>query len=155
MNLVRVCVHFVWGTWDRLPLIEEKFERELYRYIEQVCADDGCEMLAVGGTDTHIHLMLMLPATKTLAQVMHDVKGGSSRFFTETLTPGAWFAWQGGYAAFSVAARDKPKLCAYVANQKRHHADQTLWPLAEQLPELSSVLSSVSAQAETRRPRPQ
>jgi putative transposase len=67
-----------------------------------------------------------LGSTVSLAQFMQHVKSGSSRFFSETLKPGAWFAWQGSYGAFAVSLRDREKIIAYLGNQKQHHADGAL-----------------------------
>ena len=130
-NLVQVCVHFVWATWDRVPLVTEDIEREIYRYIQQVCADDNCRVLAIGGMPDHVHLLLALGSTVSIAELMQHVKGGSSRLVSQTLRPGEWFQWQGSYGAFAVCARDAPKIITYINHQKTHHKDHTLWPNAE------------------------
>ena len=62
-NKLCVAVHFVWATWDRQPLITEDIERGLWRYIETVCTDDHCEVLAIGGMPDHVHLLALLSNT--------------------------------------------------------------------------------------------
>ena len=62
-NKLCVAVHFVWATWDRQPLITEDIERGLWRYIGAVCADDHCEVLAIGGMPSHVHLLALLSNT--------------------------------------------------------------------------------------------
>jgi putative transposase len=132
-NKLCVAVHFVWATWDRQPLITEDIERELWRYIGAVCADDKCEILAIGGMPDHVHLLVLLSNTVTMADLMKCVKGGSSAFVSDKLRPGEWFKWQGSYGAFSVSRPQIDKVAEYIANQKQHHADGgTLWPDAEQ-----------------------
>ena len=131
-NKLCVAVHFVWATWDRQPLITPDIERDLWRYIGAVCADDKCEVLAIGGMPDYVHLLVLLSNTITLADFVQHVKGGSSRFVSEKLTPGAWFQWQGSYGAFSVSRPQIAKVVDYIANQKQHHAEGTLWPDAEQ-----------------------
>ena len=106
-NKLEICLHFVWGTWDRLPLVTQDRERDIYRYIETVCKDDKCEVLAIGGMPDHIHLLVLFQNTLSVADLMNHVKGGSSRFVSEQLAPGQWFAWQGNYGAFSVSRRDR------------------------------------------------
>ncbi len=150
-NKLSVAVHFVWATWDRQPLIAEEIERDLYRYMEAVCNDDHCEVLAVGGMPDHVHLLVLLSNTVTLADLVRHVKGGSSRFVSKRLRPGSWFAWQGSYGAFSVSQGNIPKVIAYIQSQKEHHTLGTLYPNAE---ETSEIVSSVPAQAATGRPRP-
>lgn len=131
-NKLSVAVHFVWATWDRQPLITEAIERDLYRYMKTVCCDDKCEVLAIGGMPDHVHLLVLLSNTITLANLVRHIKGGSSRFVTQRLKPGLWFAWQGSYGAFSVSRPQINKVVQYIANQKQHHAEGTLWPNAEE-----------------------
>ena len=150
-NKLSVAVHFVWATWDRQPLITKEIERDLYKYMEAVCNDDKCEVLAIGGMPDQVHLLVLLSNTITLADFVRHVKGGSSRFVPKCLKPGEWFAWQGSYGAFSVSLANVPKVIAYIQNQKQHHALGTLWPNAE---ETNEIVLSVPAQAATRRPRP-
>ncbi len=105
-NKLRAYVHFVWATWDRLPLIKPEVERELLCYISTVFSDDACEVLASGGMEDHVHLLVAIAATISMADLMKHVKGGSSRYMSENLTPGDWFQWQGHYGAFSLSHRD-------------------------------------------------
>ncbi len=74
--------------------------------------------LALGGMPDHVHLFVALSNTIPLAQLMKDVKDALSRFVSETPQPGHWFAWQPNCGAFSVSARDKKSVIAYIGNQK-------------------------------------
>src|SRR5438045_1336746 len=65
-NKLRVCVHFVWATKDRLPLVGADIERDLYRCIRAICADIKCDCLAAGGVEDHVHLMPALNSTLSL-----------------------------------------------------------------------------------------
>ena len=87
-NKLSVAVHFVWATWDRQPLMTEDIVRDLYKYMEAVCNDDHCEVLAIGGMPDHVHLLVLLSNTVTLADLVRHVKGGSSRFVSKRLKPG-------------------------------------------------------------------
>ena len=62
-----------------------------------------------------------------------------------------WFAWQGGYGAFSVGQVDTSKVIAYIQNRKGRHTLGTLYTNAE---ETNEIVLSVPAQAATGRPRP-
>ena len=143
-NKLAVYIHFVWSTWDRLPLIAEEIERPLHRFIWGVCKDNGCEPIAIGGMADHVHLLVGMASTVTIADLVRRVKSGSSHYFSETLKPGEWFAWQRHYGAFSVRPRDRKTIIEYINKQKEHHAKGTVWPSAE--PEVESS----SAQADER-----
>ena len=62
-NLLRVYVHFVWATKERLPLLSPDIERDVHRYITQICEDDGCQVHAIGGTENHVYLLVTLSGT--------------------------------------------------------------------------------------------
>jgi REP element-mobilizing transposase RayT len=122
-NCIRVPIHFVWATHERLPLIEETVQRRLWRYIEATCREMRCEVLAVGGVSDHIHLLVNFPSTLSFAELMKRVKGGSSRFASQELHDGQWFQWQTHYGAFAVSFDEVDAVIAYIAHQKQHHAD--------------------------------
>jgi len=131
-NRISVLIHFVWATWNREPLIQTVWERELYRIMEAAFQNNRCIVVAIGGTENHIHALASITNTTTLAKLMHDVKGETSHFINARYTPPFMFRWQGSYGAFSVSAHDKERVATYIRNQKEHHANDSLWPRAEQ-----------------------
>ena len=135
-NKLDICLHFVWATWDRLPLITEEIEQEVYRCLEQACREEKCEVLAVGGMPDHVHVLLLSHNTATAAGLMNHLKGGSSRFVSEQLLPGGWFAWQANYGCFSVSRSHRKRVIDYIQNQKQQHTDGNLWSDAEETNEL-------------------
>ena len=131
-NKVSGGIHFVWTTLHRFPKITEDIERDLYRYITKVCQDDGCTVLALNGMPDHVHLLIALPLTTTIPKLMKDIKGGSSRFVAQELKNENWVGWQEHYGAFAVSSSHLRRICAYVENQKLHHAKGDLLESAEE-----------------------
>ncbi len=119
-------VHFVWATWDREPTLTPDVEARLYACIAARCRELQAHLLAIGGVADHLHVLLRLPATLTVAQAASDLKGASSRFATRDLNLPA-FRWQGAYSARSVSPQGTGDVCAYIEDQKRHHADKTTY----------------------------
>lgn len=132
-NKLALYVHFVWATWDRLPLITPQLERRLLRYIEGVARKLGCTVLAINAVPDHVHVLLSMPSTVTIADLAKNMKGASSRFVNEELHPSAQFKWQGSYGAFTVSRWDTEKIIGYVNRQKEHHAVSELWPELEEM----------------------
>ncbi len=95
------------------------------------CARLNAEVLAIGGVEDHVHLLLRLPATLSLSELLKQLKGTSAHLVTHQLAPGAFFKWQGGYAAFSVSPRHLRQVADYIANQRHHHRTDTLLPALE------------------------
>ncbi len=68
-----VYVHFVWATWDREALITPQLEIQLYDCIRARCRDMQAHLLACGGVADHLHLLLRLPATRSLCEVVKKI----------------------------------------------------------------------------------
>lgn len=95
--------------------------KELYAYLATVVRRVDCECFRVGGVADHVHLAVRLSRTVTVAQLVQDLKTGSSKWL-KTQTPElAQFAWQSGYGAFSVGPSDLNALLAYIDTQEEHH----------------------------------
>ena len=118
----RLYVHAVWATWDRLPLITAAMEPRLYGAILEKCRALKAYPLAAGGMSDHVHLLVRLPATLTVADLIKGVKGSSSHLMTRIGKPGGFFKWQGAYGAFTLAAADVDRCINYIRAQKQHHA---------------------------------
>jgi len=149
-NKLRVFVHFVWATWDRQELITEEVERPLHRCIEAICEKCGCPVLAINGMCDHVHVLVKLTNTITMADLMEKVKGGSSRFVTDDLKPNSGFKWRGSYGAFSVSPHEKQKVVSYIENQKRHHKEGTVWPYGEETSEFRDMTTATAQPATTK-----
>lgn len=140
-NKLSLFYHLVWSTWDRAPLITPDIEKILYREIEHEVLLMKCKVLAIGGIEDHVHLLLEMPPTISVSQSVKQIKGASSLFVNDTLRPTHKFKWQASYAAFSVSRWDTETIIGYIGKQKEHHAAGTLNPLLE----LSSPLGVLSS----------
>jgi putative transposase len=109
-------VHCIFGTKGRLPLIREP--EHLWSLIRAVARNAQIEVLAAGGTTNHLHLLLKLPKTRTLADVMRELKANSSLRIRKQLPA---FAWQDGYGAISVSPSAIHAVTQYIAHQEEHH----------------------------------
>jgi putative transposase len=125
-----VYVHLVWATWDRQPLLTGETEAAAYACIRTECAVMGVEIVAIGGMEDHVHLLIRLPMTLSIAAVVKQVKGATSHMLTHKVGHEN-FKWQGAYGAFSVEKKSVPVVQRYVDLQKERHADGSLWPTLE------------------------
>ncbi len=72
----------------------------------------------------------MCPGTQNMAALRLTmapgaVKATSSKWIRETYSDAGAFAWQSGYAAFTVRQSAAAKVAASIENQKEHHRIQT------------------------------
>jgi putative transposase len=129
----RLFYHAVWGTKNRLELIDPAWEKDLYGYIWGKATALECIPHAIGGIADHIHVVISIPPKLCVATLVGKLKGASSHHINQRYTSGA-FLWQAEYGIFSVSERSLPAVVAYVNNQKKHHANKTLHVELENMP---------------------
>jgi putative transposase len=112
--------HLVFGTKDRMPLIEAAWRLRLHEYLGGTIRGLGGFPQEVGGVADHVHLLVGLKATHCLADVMRELKKASSAWVHDELGI-LGFAWQEGYAAFTVSATAREAVRSYIARQEEHH----------------------------------
>jgi putative transposase len=110
-----IFVHCVFSTKARHPLIPTDRAPELYAYLSGIAHGEGFSIVVAGGTANHVHTLIALPASATLATAVQKLKGSSSRWM------GRGFSWQEGYGAFSVSPSQLPVVKKYIQNQETHH----------------------------------
>ena len=126
---VAVFVHAAWSTWDRLPLLVGEMERRVHRAISAKCTEIGAEVVALGGVEDHVHLLISLPPTIPLSRLIGEIKGASSHLANhDARVQDHFFKWQGAFGATSVSPRALGDVKAYIMNQKAHHQEQSLIP---------------------------
>jgi REP element-mobilizing transposase RayT len=112
--------HLVFSTKNREPTIAKLWRARLHEYLGGTVAGLGGIPQGVGGIADHVHLLVGLKATHCLADFMRELKKSSSLWVHEQIHERG-FAWQQGYAAFSVSATARPSVRSYIANQEEHH----------------------------------
>ena len=81
--------------------------------------------IEIGGVEDHVHILLSLPSTASIAKALQLVKGGSSKWVHETFPEHRLFGWQEKYGAFSVSMSQLDKTIEYIKNQPEHHCKMT------------------------------
>jgi putative transposase len=113
--------HLVFSTKDRRPLIDPKTKLRLREYTRGIVREEEGELLELDGVADHVHLLVRLHPTRAVADALRIIKANSSKWLNETSRRGPKFAWQEGYAAFTVSQSQVPRLLAYIRGQEKHH----------------------------------
>lgn len=116
--------HLVFGTKNHEPLITPAWRDRLHAYLGGVIAPSTVCPKPVGGVADHVHLLIGLRATHTLAAVLRETKLVSSAWVHEEVGISS-FAWQEGYGAFTVSASQLESVRAYIEEQEEHHRTRT------------------------------
>ena len=112
--------HLVFSTKERYPWIEAAWRARLHEFLGGCVRQLKGIPEAVGGTEDHVHLLVGLRATHTLADVLRDIKKASSNWVHDSVGKRI-FQWQEGYGAFTVSAPMRATVVRYIRNQERHH----------------------------------
>jgi putative transposase len=112
--------HLVFATKNREPLIAPAWRARLHEYMGGTISGLGGFPQGVGGTADHVHLLVGLKATHCLADVLRELKKAASLWVHNEIGLLA-FAWQEGYAAFTVSAPGREPVQRYIAHQEEHH----------------------------------
>ncbi len=62
----------------------------------------------------------------SVSGIMKSIKGSSSHWLNDTRRINEKFAWQEGYAAFTVSTSSVATVRRYIANQESHHRTLSL-----------------------------
>ena len=120
-----IYVHLIFSTKDRTDWIREDWENELHRYFAGTLRNQGNKLIEAGGTPNHVHLLFSIAKQSSMSNIVRDLKANSSSWVHRELPECRGFAWQAGYAAFSVSYSSIADVQAYVREQKEHHRTRT------------------------------
>jgi REP element-mobilizing transposase RayT len=124
-SLVKNYVHITFSTKNRVPLISEEVENELYSYIGGICKKLECSPIKIGGFYDHVHIFTSLSKKISLMILLEKVKANSSKWIKSKGDSFSKFYWQNGYGAFSVNPHEIDKVISYIEKQKEHHKKKT------------------------------
>jgi len=78
-------LHLVWSTWDRHPFLVGEVRDRIYECIQAECVNLRVEVIAIGGIEDHLHLLVRVPPTIAPADLVKRVKGASSHMMNPRL----------------------------------------------------------------------
>ena len=113
--------HIIFSTKNRFDFITDDIADELYAYIGGIVRNKDGRLLKAGGTANHGHLLLSTNKNHLIPDVIGAVKRDSSKWVKSKGGMLSKFAWQDGYAAFTVGYAQLETISNYIANQKEHH----------------------------------
>ena len=117
--------HIVFSTKQRIALITDDFQEELYKYIGGIIRAEGGVQLEIGGTSDHIHILAKIKPAISVSEMLAKIKANSSKWVNDHKMKLRKFAWQEGFGAFTVSESQAPSVREYIQNQEEHHRKQT------------------------------
>ena len=120
-SLSRILLHLVYSTHRREPLIVPAIQPLLHEYLGGILEQQQCRPIAIGGMADHVHLFYVATRSRSVADVVRQVKVGSTMWLRNQGKEFSTFSWQAGYGVFSVSESQSETVTEYVLNQAAHH----------------------------------
>jgi REP element-mobilizing transposase RayT len=117
--------HLIFSTKDRFPHLDRELAPECHAYLGGIIGNCGGQPVIVGGYTDHVHLLLDLPATQSVAEFVRKLKSNSSKWVHEKWPRRSKFQWQSGYSAFAVSRSSRDRVISYIERQQEHHRKVT------------------------------
>ena len=134
MPFIKVYIHFVWSTKNRIPFLATKeIRQKLWQHIKENAKTKGIFVDFVNGHSDHCHCLVSLGVDQTIQKIVQLIKGESSFWvnkenilgdISSSLSPGK-FEWQDEYFAVSVSDSMIETVRNYIRNQEEHHTKKT------------------------------
>lgn len=120
-SYVSQLMHCVFSTKERRPFITSELQTRLFPYIGGIARKNKMNLIAAGGVEDHVHLLISLSKTLDIAHAMQLIKGGSSKWVHDEFPEHRSFEWQEGYGAFSIGIGEVERTVKYINDQAEHH----------------------------------
>jgi REP element-mobilizing transposase RayT len=115
--------HIIFSTKGRRPQISPEFQPRLFEYIGGIARNQSSVLIGAGGMPDHVHLLVSLGRTISVADMVRFIKSNSSGWMHDLGERD--FQWQDGYGAFAVSYSSTDQVKHYLANQAEHHRVRT------------------------------
>lgn len=125
MSYVRMWVHLVFATKNRIPFLTKDIRYKVHQHIAENCKEKAIYLQAINGYTDHMHCLISLGREQTIAKVAQLIKGESSFWINKNKLMKERFMWQDDYYANSVSESNLQIVVNYIKNQEIHHAKKT------------------------------
>ena len=113
--------HFVFTTFQRLPVIVETVRERIEKYITGIVNNHDSKMYAIYANPEHMHFLASRTPRISEEVLASIVQESSENFIRKNDLIQGNFQWQNTCSAFSVSKSDVDKVCKYILNQPQHH----------------------------------
>ncbi len=125
MPYVKVYVHFVWSTKNRMKFLNDEIRETVFNHIVENASKKKINIVQIGGYSDHVHCLVSLNSQQSVSQVAQLLKGESSNWINNNKLTSEPFRWQEEYAVFSVNSFNLKEIREYIQNQTIHHTKKT------------------------------
>lgn len=126
MPFVKVYLHCVWSTKNRIPYLDSiELRQKVWNHIRENAIQKGIYIDFINGYADHCHCLISLGVDQNIQKVIQLIKGESSFWINKNELTKEKFQWQEEYFAVSVSESILDKVRDYIKNQEEHHKKKT------------------------------
>jgi putative transposase len=122
MSYVRILVHCVWTTKNRIPFLRDEIREKVISHIRENSLRKGIYIDHINGYYQHLHALISLGGKQDISDVMQLIKGESSFWINKNKLTRLRFEWQDDFYSVSIGISQLYTLRQYIRNQPGHHA---------------------------------
>ena len=123
MSWVRVYIHMVFSTKNRVPLLSSsELRKDVFRHIKVNAAEKNIWLDCVNGWQDHAHCLISLGKEQTISKVAQLIKGESSFWINHNNLIETKFSWQDDFWAVGVSESHVRSVRNYIHYQEGHHS---------------------------------
>jgi len=124
-SYTRCWLHLIWTTKNQEKILTSKSRRSLSRFLFDYARDKGIYMKINYVNPDHVHGLIDLPTHLSIEEIFHLLKGSSSNWINQNDFLEKKFAWDKGYAVFSVSHSQLAKISDFIRMQEEYHWETT------------------------------
>ena len=121
----KIYIHYIWGTKFHKKILQPDKRLIIIEHIKNYCSRREIDVLALGGSLEHLHLLAEIPPRLSVSESINLVKGESSHWINDNDIFREKFVWQIKYAAFSVSRPHLDIVKKYINYQESYHRENT------------------------------
>ncbi|HEY6503705.1 MAG TPA: IS200/IS605 family transposase, partial [Chitinophagaceae bacterium] len=121
----QILYQIVFGTKHRERTMIKRDRPELFRFISGLLKKKNCHLYRINGVEDHLHIIIHLHPSVSLASLVKDIKLASTAHIKEQNLFPDFGGWQDGYGAFTYSTEARSNLIEYVMRQEEHHRIKT------------------------------
>lgn len=126
MPFIKIYIHLVWSTKNRVPYLSSpEVRKKVWQHIKDNAVQKGIFVDFVNGYSDHCHCLVSLSSDQQIQKVVQLIKGEASFWINKEKLTQDKFAWQDEYFAVSVSESMLDIVRNYIKKQEVHHARKT------------------------------
>ena len=106
-------------------LILPDWKYDLHNCITGIINENKHRSFIVNGQPDHIHAFIGLNPSKTIGNLVDEIKINSANFINDKKLVTGKFDWQEGFGGFSHSQSEFDKVYEYILNQEKYHTHIT------------------------------